>query len=511
MMTDNLKTVGVFKDHKDGSIKSVYEASTNEFIEVTLLFNKYDRDVVCVPTHYFCNLGCKMCHLTKDGLKKGMKPIPSVNLIEAIVKSVCYRRDSNNTDPYNTNHLQRRTHKRKLLISFMGVGEPLLNISLLEDLVSSKEELANCLGYDVIGFSIATMMPNDNIKLIKNLVQNYNTPIKIHFSLHTPFDNERFDLLPSTNVTVDKAFEMLADYMTLYSIKTSNLVEEYSKLHNSNIPVEIHYTLIQQVNDSDTHLKRIIELLGRYMTPIKFITFNPTQELKASLNVDNWMNKIAESIPQLVVKRYTPPGKEIGSSCGEFTKHYYHKEIETKEQLNEFKKWEHHHKIYENYRRDYINWNDYYMGIAVLSSKRSKDPSTQVGACIVGEDKRILSIGYNGTPNMIDDDYFNWAKDGELINTKYAYVIHAEMNAILNYKGNINNLRNSTLYVTLFPCNECAKFIVQSGISKIVYLSDKYAETESTKISKILFDECNVSYEQYNGSTLPRIFKESEG
>lgn len=147
-------------------------------------------------------------------------------------------------------------------------------------------------------------------------------------------------------------------------------------------------------------------------------------------------------------------------------------------------------------RADYLSWSEYFMGIALLSAQRSKDPSTQVGACIVNEDKRVLSIGYNGMPNGCSDDDMPWNRitdsSEKLINTKYAYVCHAELNAICN--ANTRDLGGSTVYVTLFPCNECAKAIIQSGIKKVIYLSDKYSDTESTIVAKKLFDMAGVTY-----------------
>ena len=125
-------------------------------------------------------------------------------------------------------------------------------------------------------------------------------------------------------------------------------------------------------------------------------------------------------------------------------------------------------------RSNYISWDEYFMAIAKLSAMRSKDPSTQVGACIVGADNRILSIGYNGTPNGFNDDEFPWNREGDNLNTKYPYVCHAEMNAILNYRGSRKDLEGAKIYVDLFPCNECAKMIIQSGIKEVIYLSDKY-------------------------------------
>lgn len=147
-------------------------------------------------------------------------------------------------------------------------------------------------------------------------------------------------------------------------------------------------------------------------------------------------------------------------------------------------------------RKNYISWDEYFMAIAKLSAMRSKDPNTQVGACIVSDDNRILSIGYNGAPNGFEDENFPWARDGEKIYTKYPYVCHAEMNAILNYRGTKKEFENAKIYVDLFPCNECAKLIIQSGIKEVIYLSDKYNGTDENIASKRLFDTCKVKYKQ---------------
>ena len=145
-------------------------------------------------------------------------------------------------------------------------------------------------------------------------------------------------------------------------------------------------------------------------------------------------------------------------------------------------------------RKEHLTWDEYFMGVAKLSALRSKDPSTQVGACIVSNDNRILSIGYNGAPNGFDDKYFPWAREGAPLDTKYLYVCHAEMNAILNFRGNKKDLEGSKIYVDLFPCNECAKMIIQSGIKNVIYLSDKYKDQDNFIASKKLFDVCGVTY-----------------
>ena len=146
-------------------------------------------------------------------------------------------------------------------------------------------------------------------------------------------------------------------------------------------------------------------------------------------------------------------------------------------------------------RKDYISWDEYFMGVAVLSSMRSKDPNTQVGACIVSEDRKIIGVGYNGFPMGCSDDDLRRARTGGWCATKYPYVCHAELNAILNC-NNASLLKGATLYVALFPCNECAKAVIQSGIRKIVYLSDKYADTDATKASKRMLDAAGVKYSQ---------------
>ena len=140
-----------------------------------------------------------------------------------------------------------------------------------------------------------------------------------------------------------------------------------------------------------------------------------------------------------------------------------------------------------------ISWDEYFMGLAHLSAKRSKDPSTQVGAVIVNEEKRIVGIGYNGLPYGCEDDIFPWTREGEWVDTKYPYVVHAELNAILN---SIQKLKDCTLYVSLFPCNECAKAIIQSGIRKIVYECDKYANEDNVIASKRMLQAAGVELVQ---------------
>ncbi len=325
-----IESLGVFKDYNDGTLKSVYKKD-NKIIEMSLLFNKKDKDVLCVPTHHFCNLGCLMCHLTNNSLNKKMLPINSEDFIECLFRSL-------------TSDGKKVTSKKKLLISFMGVGEPLLNLSLLESVFKNEGLIKEKLGYEDVGYAIATMMPNENLKLLQDLVLKYEVPLKVHFSLHNPLDEKRSRLIPSSKVNINRALSLLKDYKESIQ-KNKNIMSKYLKLHTNNIPIEIHYTLIKGVNDGDLELNTLINLLSKYEIPIKFIKFNPKNDLKISLKEDEWVRNIEEKIPGLIIKRYAPPGREVGSSCGEFTKHYYHEEIETKEELEEFNMWYSRHLV----------------------------------------------------------------------------------------------------------------------------------------------------------------------
>ena len=150
-------------------------------------------------------------------------------------------------------------------------------------------------------------------------------------------------------------------------------------------------------------------------------------------------------------------------------------------------------------RQDYISWDEYFMGVAELSAMRSKDPGTQVGACIVSQDNKILSMGYNGFPKGCPDDEFPWERDGaDHYETKYFYSTHSELTAILNYRG--GSLEGSKIYVTLFPCNECAKAIIQSGIKTIIYADDKYADTAAVRASKRMLRSAGIEIVRYQRS-----------
>lgn len=146
-------------------------------------------------------------------------------------------------------------------------------------------------------------------------------------------------------------------------------------------------------------------------------------------------------------------------------------------------------------KTDYLKWDEYFMGIALLSAQRSKDPNTCVGACIVSSDNKILSVGYNGMPKGCSDDEFPWEREGSTLDTKYVYVCHAELNAILNYTG--TNLKGAKVYTTLFPCNECTKALIQAGISEVIYYSDKYHDTDTDIAAKRMLKAAGVTHRKY--------------
>lgn len=150
-------------------------------------------------------------------------------------------------------------------------------------------------------------------------------------------------------------------------------------------------------------------------------------------------------------------------------------------------------------RQDYLSWDQYFMGIAKLSALRSKDPNTSVGACIVDKNNKILSVGYNGMPQGCSDDEYPWERtNDDPLQTKYLYVCHAELNALLNYDG--NNVKGARIYTTLFPCNECTKALIQSGINEVIYFEDKYANTASVIAAKKMMKSAGISYRAYQVS-----------
>ena len=328
-----IKKIGLFKDRKDESLKSVFETKHKEIIEMTLLFNKKDIDVVCVPTHHYCNLGCKICHLTNSSTSKKMIPIKFEDFQEALKQTLYQKR-------------RKRTNKKRLLISFMGVGESLLNLSLLEKIFQEEEKLKEELAYDDISYALATIMPNTNYKRLMSLILEYQVPLKIHYSMHSPIDKKRKELIPSSTITNEEALNFLVEYRNKIK-ENKKIINRYIKFHQTDDPTEIHYTLINGKNDSKIELETLCNLLKKYQISIKFIKFNPKENLEISKKEEEWKDMLKIYVKDLRIKSYTPPGKEIGSSCGEFTKHYYHQETETEKEYLDFLKWKQLHQVHE--------------------------------------------------------------------------------------------------------------------------------------------------------------------
>ena len=344
-----LQNIGIFRDYYDNTLKNVFKKLDNdEIIEMTLVQNKAKSDVFCVPTHHFCSLGCKMCHLTNDKLEKRMIPIDYPSFFEALIKT------SYKGNYYPANYLldseKRRTSKPNCLISFMGVGEPSLNLKLIRDVFEHEADIKQATGYKQIGYAMATIFPYDDISGLCSLI-DIGMPLKLHFSLHSPLSDERASLLPGTSVTVDKALSLLCEYRSQME-KKPEVMHRFSELHQVMDPVEIHYTLIEGINDSEVHLSELIRLLKEYPIQLKFILFNPIADMRRSPNLDMWLSKIKETVPQINVVAYEPPGREIGSSCGEFTRHYYHYKIESDEEYEEFKQWERKHAFDEHWKSE---------------------------------------------------------------------------------------------------------------------------------------------------------------
>jgi adenine C2-methylase RlmN of 23S rRNA A2503 and tRNA A37 len=350
---DTLDFLGTFKDWKDHTIKCVYQNSRG-VIEVTLIGNKSKRgiDVYCVPTHHYCNLGCKMCHLTSEKGKKAMVPIKAEDFIEALIRTNyrwCPEGIIKNKEIYFQNGLPynrrlKRTKNKKCLISFMGVGEPLLNLKLIQEVFKIEEIIRNACGYTEVIYAVSTMMPNENMKTFKAWAIKNKFPAKVHFSLHSPINMERKELIPSTKVEIREALCMINEYKQEF-LKVEELKKAMLSFHKTEDPAEIHYTLIKGINDSERHLKELTKLLDKFKINIKFLRFNPTGDLKRSRKDKKWIEQLKEKVLDVRIKSYNPPGHQVGSSCGEFTKHYYLSDLESEDKKKEFAEWKKRHQI----------------------------------------------------------------------------------------------------------------------------------------------------------------------
>ena len=312
----NLKLLGRFRD-EDSTEKFVFD-SPRGIIELTWVRNKKGISVFCLPTHHYCNLGCKFCHLTEEheGIDKKMIPIKAEDLSVAL-------------DYVMANYVK----DKKILLSFMGVGEPFLNL----DLIFKMFDLNKHKKGFVFGYALATMMltPTGFKKIYQRIKQD-DIPIKIHFSLHSPIDKIRHSIIPSSRDTISQCLKQLKKYQIIVKNK-KEITNNLSKFHKTTDPVEIHYAIIKDINDSENDLIKLINIGKEYEIPLKILKFNPTESLERSRQEQNWIKRLKAEYGASFAY-YAPPGPNIGSSCGQFTKHYY-LGSHSKEQLKEFNKW----------------------------------------------------------------------------------------------------------------------------------------------------------------------------
>ena len=284
----------------------------------------------------------------KQDDKKEMIKISKVDFIKALVATYTKTKnisiDENNIAIVNTSGIKPDLLNKKILLSFMGVGKPLLNQHLIEEIFIAENAISASTGHQIFSYAISTIFPNNNVNHLFDFINSNSMPVKLHMSLHSPFSEERQKLLPFTSVSVEKAMELLLEYRQKASTN-EKIMHNLPQFHKYTEPIEIHYTLIENVNDSKKHLFKMTELLKKYCIPIKFITFNPINSLKRSPLTNEWINYLQCELPHLHISAYTPPGSEVGSSCGEFTKHFYHQEIETPEELLEFEEWKNKHMV----------------------------------------------------------------------------------------------------------------------------------------------------------------------
>jgi len=314
--SENFETLGRFRD-EDGTEKFVFRAANGGIIELTWVKNNEDADVFCLPTHHYCNLGCKFCHLTaENGSGIEMKPISGETLFPILAEIAA---------TYTT--------KPKTLLSFMGVGEPFLNINLV---LASQPYFQTALNRNT-GLAFASMfLSPEPMPTIADRVVAEKIPLRIHFSMHSPLDSVRQSIIPRARASINECLTALAGYRDRV-LQHPEIMAAQSEFHGHDHVAEIHYTLIDGVNDSDEELSTLIALGKRFALPIKFLRFNPIGELRRSPREETWLTTL-QSEYGARVWTYAPPGPNIGSSCGQFTKHYYRGDLSPADQRN-FEEW----------------------------------------------------------------------------------------------------------------------------------------------------------------------------
>lgn len=477
-----ISILGVFKDKKDNMIKTACNVAGLGNVEMSLTSNG-DVDTIYVPTHYICTYGCVMCESTSLSNKdSNMRGIEYKDFLDCFYASLC-------------KNGEKRSENKKLVVSFTGMGEPLGNqdllVSVLLHLSKDLKWFKPLEEYDEIGFEITTVMPDVATQNLLNTIQKYHIPVKINYSMLSSVEQKKYDMLSVLISSIDSALIKLKDYEKMILTNPETL-KNFRNMFKGKDPIEIFYIPMKGVNDSEQELRELCYMTQHNDIPVKLIKALSHGKILESPNLEDWAYELSKATS---VEIYKPIGEDIGSPFGGCVAPFYKQDM-SEEEVQEFEKWKFVHQIVEKQREGILSWDECFMAIAKVAALRSKDPNTQVGACIVSRDNRPLSFGYNGTPNGFDDEQFPWDRTGDALKNKYMFVVHAERNAILNYRGNMRDLVGATIYVDLFPCNECAKEIIQCGITEVVYLSDKYADSESTIASKMLFDKCGVTYRQ---------------
>jgi len=324
-INEPITCLGRFQD-EDGTEKFVFEVEDKGIIEVAWIKNKLGIDVLCLPTHYYCTLGCKFCHLTQSNDRINNMGSISVLDLYPIIQWINSR--------YLTNE--------KCLLSFMGVGEPLFNPHLI---LGIYKMLNDDEKKKMFSIALSTIVPEQRIlgAAIHTILQE-KVPTKIHFSLHSPDLSSRRNLLPKSWIKIDPALLRLYDYATLCS---NEVKKNLSIFHDGDcfreLCSEIHYTLIDGINDSEDEYFLLKELGQKFHIPLKFLKFNPIGNLKRSPKEELWIKELKKEY-EAKVSAYSPPGSNIGSSCGQFTKHYYLGCKDDKER-EEFETWKKMYRI----------------------------------------------------------------------------------------------------------------------------------------------------------------------
>lgn len=427
-----MKVLEIFKDKFDQTIKTVFKKENTSTI----------IDIDFIPNNTDKDI-IRISAFTKDKEKINIE-----DMLPCICGSVVFTGDLEKNE--------RRTKKEKLLIEITAkYSEISENLGLLKELNNNIDKLKKILGYKNIAFKIE-ITKEESIETIKQFQKEQQLPLFLSI----------------------QNFSNIRTQVSLYEYLKDN---NNSNIDFENTQIEIVLDIKDNINNSRNRIIKILKECSPFNIPIVLTSTNNSVTEESINTLLNYLYNQGYTEKQCYFKQTM--GIDVNSLDN----------ITDEETIN---KWKVQHKIYELQRRDAIDWDTCFMSIARLIAMRSKDPHRQVGACIVGKDYKILSLGYNGAPVGIEDDEFPWGKIGDDLETKHMYVCHAEANAISNYNGNNKDMEGAVIYVDLFPCNECAKKIIQAKIGEVVYLSDKNAMKPSVIAAKRMFDKVGIKYRQ---------------